>query len=157
MKSAEIAMTLGGLRKTIEQAADGLLETQYTPSSNDSNLETSVKAELHKHMAQYITINSIDSWASKRKSELREIIESTCLSAGIDSEPSPGQTKVIHSDHDFVITKKQNNDGEKVDMRDFYIELQKLGVSAETISEAKIKATKSRKGAVYLQVMGNAG
>jgi hypothetical protein len=154
MRASEIAIESADLINELDKLTEGYLETPFIPDPEDSNLVTSNKAVLHKLMAKYIVANSITASWNKKKQEIRDQIEETCLLTGIDPEPVAGELKIIHSDNDFQIVKKQNKNGTSLSAQDLIIELQKAGVTKDQIDKATEAATKEKKGAVYFYVNG---
>lgn len=122
--------------------------TQAFRADNMSNEDADKFISLLRAIHDRFLFNRISGAAEARSKTAVEQIEALCKELKIDNETVAGQTRE-HRFCNLIYEKRTNRASVSVDQTQFEIELQKMGVTENTIDIAKKRATKEKKPATY--------
>jgi hypothetical protein len=143
--------TLAHVDLTIASAIEMIAEA-FVPPKGLSNSETDNAHVMHKRMAAYEIMTTINSAIKKSADQAKKDLDTQLEEMSIDPASKPGQLVEMYSDYLFVFDKKQNQDGTTALVTDLVTQLARLGVEKDVVDKALKNATKPKRGNVYYQI-----
>tara|TARA_R100001594_G_scaffold82047_2_gene116510 strand:+ start:986 stop:1468 length:483 start_codon:yes stop_codon:yes gene_type:complete len=154
MKNTEVASavveTIAAMTDSINNANKRLCRD--FKANTDSNADAAAQADMHKAMARFIVVSDAQSMIKKMYDRTKQELNDNCTTLGIDPNVESGESKAIYQDNVYLFTKKRNAETQTTSLKDFVIELNKLGVDKEIIDNAYDSATKPRAGSEYFNI-----
>ena len=154
MKHTDIVSMTAVLAKDIKEAqtvALGKLNGSFTPSTQD-NAKANKQFNMHTAMGQFVLVSGLNSTYKKSYDKAKEELDESANALGLGTDMKDGEDRTVFQNNMFSFVKKRNKGGETTSIKDFIIELNKLGVEKDTIEKAFENATKPKKGSVYYSV-----
>ena len=142
------------LAKDIKEAqtvALGKLNGSFTPSTQDND-KANKQFNMHTAMGQFVLVSALNSTYKKSYDKAKEELDESANALGLGTDMKDGEDRTVFQNNMFSFVKKRNKGGETTSIKDFIIELNKLGVEKDTIEKAFENATKPKKGSVYYSV-----
>ena len=128
------------------------LQQQFTSPEGASNTEVEAACTMNRKLMQHEMLIKQNAFIKKAVENSKEGLDAAIRDMGTDPESVPGTTVELYSDKDFRFCKKQNATGSTMNVTEFQNQLSKLGVSQETIKDAKRNATKEKRGNIYYEI-----
>ena len=154
MKHTDIVSMTAVLAKDIKEAqtvALGKLNGSFTPSTQDND-KANKQFNMHTAMGQFVLVSGLNSTYKKSYDKAKEELDESANALGLGTDMKDGEDRTVFQNNMFSFVKKRNKGGETTSIKDFIIELNKLGVEKDTIEKAFENATKPKKGSVYYSV-----
>ena len=154
MKHTDIVSMTAVLAKDIKEAqtvALGKLNGSFTPSTQDND-KANKQFDMHTAMGQFMLVSGLNSTYKKAYDKAKEELDESANALGLGTDMKDGEDRTVFQNNMFSFVKKRNKGGETTSIKDFIIELNKLGVEKDTIEKAFENATKPKKGSVYYSV-----
>ena len=154
MKHTDIVSMTAVLAKDIKEAqTDALnkLNGSFTPSTQDND-KANKQFDMHTAMGQFMLVSGLNSTYKKAYDKAKEELDESANALGLSTNMKDGEGRTVFQNSMFSFVKKRNKGGDTTSIKDFMIELNKLGVEKDTIEKAFGNATKPKKGSVYYSV-----
>ena len=154
MKHTDIVSMTAVLAKDIKEAqTDALnkLNGSFTPSTSDND-KANKQFNMHHAMGQFVLVSGLNSTYKKAYDSAKELLDTEADALGLSTDMKDGEARTVFQNNMFSFVKKRNKGGDTTSIKDFMIELNKLGVEKDTIEKAFGNATKPKKGSVYYSV-----
>ena len=154
MKHTDIVSMTAVLAKDIKEAqTDALnkLNGSFTPSTQDNDIANK-QFIMHTAMGQFMLVSGLNSTYKKAYDKAKEELDESANALGLGTDMKDGEDRTVFQNNMFSFVKKRNKGGETTSIKDFIIELNKMGVEKDTIEKAFENATKPKKGSVYYSV-----
>ena len=154
MKHTDIVSMTAVLAKDIKEAqTDALnkLNGSFTPSTSDND-KANKQFNMHHAMGQFVIVSGLNSIYKKAYDSAKELLDTEADALGLSTDMKDGEDRTVFQNNMFSFVKKRNKGGETTSIKDFIIELNKMGVEKDTIEKAFENATKPKKGSVYYSV-----
>ena len=154
MKHTDIVSMTAVLAKDIKEAqtvALGKLNGSFTPSTQDND-KANKQFDMHTAMGQFMLVSGLNSTYKKSYDKAKEELDESANALGLGTDMKDGEDRTVFQNNMFSFVKKRNKGGETTSIKDFIIELNKMGVEKDTIEKAFENATKPKKGSVYYSV-----
>ena len=142
------------LAKDIKEAQTEALDKlngSFTPSTKD-NEQAHKQFNMHTAMGQFMLVSGLNSTYKKAYDSAKELLDNEADALGLSTNMKDGEDRTVFQNNMFSFVKKRNKGGETTSIKDFIIELNKMGVEKDTIEKAFENATKPKKGSVYYSV-----
>tara|TARA_Y100000310_G_scaffold244753_1_gene249630 strand:- start:849 stop:1325 length:477 start_codon:yes stop_codon:yes gene_type:complete len=154
MRASELAMTMSGFARAVDELSNGVMSVLEAgfEATTDDNEKASAQASMHKAMCSFLIVSQLSSTYKKAYDKAKVELDESCTELGIDHDVEGGEGRVLFQDNLLAFHKKRNVDGTQTALKDFSIELTKLGIDKETIDKAMDASTKSKRGSVYYTV-----
>jgi len=154
MKRTDIVHLTAVLAKDIKEAqteAIDKLNGSFTPSTKD-NEQAHKQFNMHHAMGQFMLVSGLNSTYKKAYDSAKELLDNEADALSLSTDMKDGEDRTVFQNNMFSFVKKRNKGGETTSIKDFIIELNKMGVEKDTIEKAFENATKPKKGSVYYSV-----
>ena len=154
MKHTDIVSMTAVLAKDIKEAqtvALGKLNGSFTPSTQDND-KANKQFTMHPAMGQVVLVSGLNSTYKQAYDKAKEELDESANALGLGTDMKDGEDRTVFQNNMFSFVKKRNKGGETTSIKDFIIELNKMGVEKDTIEKAFENATKPKKGSVYYSV-----
>ena len=154
MKHTDIVSMTAVLAKDIKEAqtvALGKLNGSFTPSTQDND-KANKQFDMHTAMGQFMLVSGLNSTYKKSYDKAKEELDESANALGLSTDMKDGESRTVFQNNMFSFIKNRNKGGETTSIKDFIIELNKMGVEKDTIEKAFENATKPKKGSVYYSV-----
>ena len=154
MKRTDIVHLTAVLAKDIKEAQTDALDKlngSFTPSTQD-NEQAHNQFNMHTAMGQFMLVSGLNSTYKKAYDSAKELLDNEADALGLSTDMKDGEDRTVFQNNMFSFVKKRNKGGETTSIKDFIIELNKLGVEKDTIEKAFENAPKPKKGSVYYSV-----
>jgi hypothetical protein len=154
MKHTEAIVIASELAKSMKEVQDKALQelNEDFKASTSDNERASQQFDMHDAMAHFMIVSGLHSTYKKAYDAAKEKLDSSAEALGITTDVENGDAKMLFQNELFSFTKRRNKGGDSTPIKDFIIELTKLGVEKDTIQKAFGTATKPKKGSVYYEV-----
>lgn len=154
MKRTDIVHLTAVLAKDIKEAQTDALDKlngSFTPSTKD-NEQAHKQFNMHHAMGQFMLVSGLNSTYKKAYDSAKELLDNEADALSLSTDMKDGEDRTVFQNNMFSFVKKRNKGGETTSIKDFIIELNKMGVEKDTIEKAFENATKPKKGSVYYSV-----
>lgn len=151
MRKSEAAVAVADLDAKVQDAVDDAIDVftnKYASTETNNSMADSLAA-LNKTITEYVVISSLNSAMKKRHDQLKRMIDLQLVECGLKNEVPNGLQEELYQDNIFKFSKKRAVSSVNVAVKDFQLELQKLGVDQSLINKALENAGKERNGSVY--------
>ena len=125
----------------------GEIETDTT-----NNAKATLAVDMHQFMAKFFIVSRLNTEFKKWYDDCKKDLDRTAKALGIDPEVESGESKTIYQNEKFSFSKKRNAQGTSVSLKDFVIELHKLGVDPDMIDKAHEAAVQTKEGNQYYSI-----
>ena len=147
MLASDLAMNM----TTLQDTAISKFNDEFSSTTTD-NEQTARQSDMHNAMSQFVIVSSLHSTYKRQYDEVKDKLDSSAAALGLDPQIDDGDSRMLFQNHLFSFTKRRNKESHNTAIKDFMIELNKLGVEKDTIQKAFDSATKPKKGSVYYDV-----
>ena len=154
MKQSEVMAMVSELSKDIKLAQTKALSelmAEFSPSTSD-NEQANKQYEMHTAMGEFMLVSGLNSTYKKAYDNAKALLDDAAKELNLSTELEDGEARTVFQNNMFSFVKKRNKGSNTTSIKDFMVELNKLGVEKDMMQKAFENATKPKKGSVYYSV-----